>query len=209
MHDTAVPAEPSRPDHRRLFEVASEQGGYFTAAQAADCAFSRASLSYHARRGRFLRVKRGLYRLAQYPASSREDVLAAWLGAGRDEAVVSHESALDILGLSDVVPERVHLTVPRSKRYRPASRGVAIHTTTRSLGPADVVSREGIPITSPARSIVDAAEAGTAPEQVMKAAREALERGIATTGQLRTAARGRGSRVEGLVERALDETRAR
>lgn len=201
--------KPSRPDHQRLFEVASEQGGYFTAEQGAASGFSRASLSYHARRGRFLRVKRGLYRLAQYPASPREDVLAAWLAAGRDQAVVSHESALDILGLSDVVPASVHLTVPRSKRYRSTSPGVTIHTTTRSLSPTDVVSRDGIPITSPARSIVDAAEAGTAPEQVVKAAREATERGLATADQLRAAARGRSSRVERLVERAVDEGHAR
>lgn len=208
MHDMFVPGRSTRPDHGRLFEVASEQGGYFTTEQAAACGFSRASLSYHARRGRFLRVKRGLYRLAQYPASAREDVLAAWLGAGKDEAVVSHESALDILGLSDVLPERVHLTLPRSKRYRPTSPSVAIHTTTRPIIEGDVVTRDGIPVTSPVRSIVDAAEAGTAPEQVVKAAREAIERGLATTGQLRAATKGRGSRVERLIRRALDESRA-
>jgi predicted transcriptional regulator of viral defense system len=208
MHDMTEPRKPPRPDHGRLFEVASGQGGYFTADQAAACGFSRASLSYHARRGRFLRIKRGLYRLAQYPASAREDVLAAWLGAGRDEAVVSHESALDILGLSDVVPERVHLTVPRAKRYRPASPGVAIHTTTRPLTEGDVLTRDGIHVTSPTRSIADSAEAGTAPEQVVKAAREAIERGLATTGQLRAATRGRGSRVERLIQRALGEIRA-
>src|SRR5919106_1869964 len=135
MHDATREQRPSHPDHQRLFEVASGQGGYFTTDQAAACGFSRASLSYHARRGRFLRVKRGLYRLAQYPASAREDVLAAWLAAGRHDAVVSHESALDILGLSDVVPERVHLTVPRSRRYRSTSPRVAIHKTTRPLDP--------------------------------------------------------------------------
>jgi predicted transcriptional regulator of viral defense system len=208
MHDTSSDGQAARPDHRRLFEVASEQGGYFTADQAAGCGFSRASLSYHARRGRFLRVKRGLYRLAEYPASPREEVLAAWLAAGRDEAIVSHESALDLLGLSDVVPDRVHLTVPRSKRYRPAAPGVAIHTTTRPLARTDVLTRDGLPVTSPARSIVDAAEAGTAPDQVVKAVREAIERGLATPAQLRAAARGRGGRIERLIHRALDETRA-
>jgi predicted transcriptional regulator of viral defense system len=208
MHDRAGTRKTVRPDHGELFEAASEQGGYFTAEQAAACGFSRASLSYHTRRGRFLRIKRGLYRLTQYPASAREDVLAAWLGAGRDEAVVSHESALDILGLSDVVPERVHLTIPRSKRYRPPSPGVAIHTTTRPLTEGYVLTRDGITVTSPARSIVDAAEAGTAPEQVVKAAREAIERGLVTSGQLRAATGGRGSRVERLIRRALDESSA-
>ncbi len=208
MHDTQT-SKPLRPDHERLFEVASEQRGYFTAEQAAACGFRRASLSYHAGRGRFLRVKRGLYRLAQCPASPREDVIAAWLGADRNQAVVSHESALDILGLSDVVPERVHLTVPRSRRYRSTSPGVAIHTTTRPLNQGDVVTRDGIPVTSPARSIVGAAEAGIAPEQVVKATRQAIERGLATPGQLRAATRERSSRVERLIERALDEIRTR
>ena len=199
---------PRRPDHRCLFETASEQGGYFTAEQAAGCGFSRASLSYHARRGRFLRVRRGLYRLAEYPSPPHEDLLAAWLVAGRDDAVVSHESALDLLGLSDVIPDRIHLTVPRSKRYRPAGQGVAIHTTTRPLRPTDVLTRDGLPVTSPARSIVDAAEAGTGPEQVVKAAREAVERGLATKTQLLTEAQGRGGRVERLIQRALDEVEA-
>jgi len=208
MHDTEDAARARRPDHRCLFEIASEQGGYFTAAQAAGCGFSRASLSYHARRGRFLRVRRGLYRLAEYPSSPHEDLLAAWLAAGRGDAVVSHESALELLGLSDVIPDRIHLTVPRSKRYRPAGQGVAIHTTTRPLRPTDVLTRDGLPVTSPARSIVDAAEAGTGPDQVVKAAREAVERGLATKTQLLAEAQGRGGRVERLIQRALDEVEA-
>jgi len=203
MHDTAR-LRASNPDHRRLFEVASGQGGYFTTAQAAGCGFSPASLSYHAKRGRFLRIKRGLYRLAEYPAAPREEVLAAWLTAGSDDAVVSHESALDLLGLSDVVPERVHLTVPRSRRYRAAGPDVAIHTTNRPPPASDIVTRDGIRVTSPARSIVDAADTGTGPEQVTTAVRQAIERGLTTPSQLRAAARGRGSRVERLIDRSLE-----
>lgn len=150
-------------------------------------------------------MRRGLYRLAEYPASPREEVLAAWLAVGKDDAIVSHESALDILDLSDVVPERVHLTVPRSRRYRTAGPGVAIHTTNRPLPPSDVVTRGGMRVTSPARSIIDAAEAGTGPEQVTAAARQAVERGLATPAQLRAAASGRGSRVERLIDSALEE----
>jgi predicted transcriptional regulator of viral defense system len=208
MHDTGRRELGPRPDRRCVFEVASGQAGYFTAGQAARCGFSRASLSYHARTGRFLRIRRGLYRIAEYPSSPREDLIAAWLAAGRNDAVVSHESALDLLGLSDVIPDRVHLTVPRSKRYRPAGQGVAIHTTTRPPAPGDVLTRDGVAVTSPARSIVDAAEAGTAPEQVVRATREAVERGLATRAQLLTAAQGRGGRVERLLQRALDEVGA-
>jgi predicted transcriptional regulator of viral defense system len=205
MMETTTP----KPSHARLFEIASEQGGYFTATQARACGFSNALLAHHAKSGRFLRVHRGLYRLREYPSSSREDVIAAWLATGREVAVVSHESALDILGLSDVVPELVHLIVPRAKRYRAASRGVAIHTTTRRLDKSDVVVRNGIRLTAAARSIIDAAETGTAPEQIMAAIGQALDRGMATESKLLAAARVRGTRVESLVRQALEEQRRR
>ena len=89
-----------------LFRVASGQAGYFTAAQARVCGFSRALLSHHARSGRFPRISHGLYRFREYPSSPREHVLAAWLAVGKDVSVVSHESALDLLDLSDIIPDR-------------------------------------------------------------------------------------------------------
>lgn len=197
----------TQPRPAQLFELASEQGGYFTAAEAQTCGYSRALLAHHAKSGRFIRVRQGLYRFRDFPSSPREDVIAAWLAAGREIAVVSHESALDLLGLSDVVPEVVHLTVPRSKRYRSATAGAALHTTTRRIGKSDVLVRDGIRVTAPVRSIVDSAEAGTAPEQIMAAAAQALDRGMATRSKLLGAARARGGRVERLVRQALEKRR--
>src|SRR3990172_2074132 len=191
------------PDRARLFAVASEQGGYFTADQARTCGYSRALLSYHARSGRFIRVRRGLYRFREYPSSSREAVLAAWLAVGRDVAVVSHESALDILGLSDVIPDAVHLTVPRSRRNLPSPPGVQVHTTARPLQKEDLVTRDGMTITAATRSILGAAEAGTAPEQIEMAVAQAIERGLATAEQLKREAEGRGRRVAKLIDGAL------
>jgi len=205
MHDNG--AASSTSPSSRLFEIASEQGGYFTSAQAQACGFSRALLAHHAKTGRFLRVRQGLYRIREYPSSPREDVIAAWLAAGKESAIVSHESALDLLGLSDVVPEVVHLTVPRSKRFRRARRGVAIHTTTRPIGNGDIVTREGIRLTGPVRSIMDAAEAGTALEQILSAVHQALDRGIATRSSLVRAAKLRGGRIERLVREALETGR--
>jgi predicted transcriptional regulator of viral defense system len=202
MHDT-MGDQPAKPDHECLFRAASQQGGYFTARDARACGFSRASLSYHAGRGRFIRVRQGLYRLKEYPESTREDVIAAWLAAGRDDAVVSHESALDLLDLSDVVPESVHLTLPRTMRYRPAMPGVTVHTTTKPVGAGDVVHRDGIRVTSAVRSILDSAETGTAPEQIVAALREALDRGMATRAQVSDAAGSRSKRVRRLLQQAI------
>lgn len=193
----------SKPDRARLFEMASEHGGYFTAEQARACGFSWALLSHHVKSGQFIRVRRGLYRFREYPSSPREHVLAAWLAVGKDVAVVSHESALDLLGLSDVIPDAVHLTVPRSRRNLPAIPGVKVHTSVRPLKTDEHVVRDGIVLTSAARSILDAAEAGMAPEQVEMAVAQAIERGLATEEQLRREASERGQRVATLVEGAL------
>jgi predicted transcriptional regulator of viral defense system len=205
MHDN----DPVRAERRsaHLFEVVSEQGGYFTAAQARANGYSKALLAHHAKSGRFIRVHQGLYRFREYPSSPREDVIAAWLATGKETALVSHESALDLLGLSDVVPEVVHITVPRARRYRTAPRGVVVHTTTRRLGRSDVAIREGIRLTGPVRSIMDAAQAGTAPEQITAAIGQALDRGLATRSKLLRAARARGGRLERLVRHVLEDRR--
>lgn len=110
-------------------------------------------------------------------------------------AVVLHESAFDLLDLSDVIPDAVHLTVPRSRRYLPAPPGVKIHTTVRPLQPDDLTYRDGMVITSAARTILDAAEAGTAPEQIEMAVAQAIERGMVLPDQLRRDAAERGQRV--------------
>ena len=192
-----------RPNRDRLYEIASEQGGYFTSTQAREAGFSWSLLSHHVKHGRFLRARHGLYRLREYPSSRREQVLAAWLAVGKDIALVSHESALDLLGLSDVVPDAVHISVPRSRRNLPPRPGVRIHTTTQPIPQADRAARDGIAITAAGRSILDAAETGMAPEQVQAAVMQAVERGLATSQQLARGATARGQRVAKLIEVAV------
>ena len=193
------------PDRQALFDVASEQYGYFTADQGARCGYAPDMLTYHVRRGTFQRVHRGIYRFRDYPSSPHEHVAAAWLAIGKDVAVVSHETALDLWDLSDVVPGAIHLTVPRVQRSlanRPPT-GVIVHTTTRPWRDGEVRRHEGIRLTSPERTILDAAEAGTQPEQIEIAVAQAVSRGWIDTRQLRAGARMRGRRVSNLVERAL------
>jgi predicted transcriptional regulator of viral defense system len=198
-------AARSRPDRQALFDIASEQDGYFTAEQAAACGYAPDMLTYHANTGAFRRVYRGVYRFRDYPSSPHEDVFAAWLAVGKDEAVVSHETALDLWDLSDVVPGAVHLTLPRSHRSR-AKRslpGVIIHTTSRQLADSDVRRQYGIRLTSPERTVLDAAETGTQPEQIERAVGQAFRRGWIDLTRLRKAAEGRGTRVADLIVRAL------
>jgi len=197
-----VPDTQRRPDRSALDQLAYAQEGYFSASQAAELGFSPQLLAHHTRAGRFERVRRGLYRLSDYPVSPHEQVRAAWLAMG-DKAVVSHESALELLGLADVMPDRVHLTVSRSDRGARVPAGVILHTTSNPPTGADVVQREGIAVTSAARSIVDAAAAGTAPEQIETAIGQALESGLTTAPQLGRSAEGADQRAAALVDRAL------
>lgn len=202
MNDTV---QAAKPDSEALFATASEQAGYFTAAQARTAGYSWPLISYHAKQGRFVRVARGLYRLRDYPSSPREELIAAWLRLAPD-AAISHESALEALGLSDIIPDSIHLTVPRARRKLSRTPGVSIHTTIRSLEVTDLLTPDGVRLTAPARTIVDVAEAGTAPEQVVFATRQAMERGLTTAARVRAAARSRSRRVRDLIETALAET---
>lgn len=115
--------------------------------------------------------------------------MAAWLAVGKESAVVSHESALDLLDLSDVIPTEIHMTVPRSRRHLPELPGVTIHTSTRALEAGDVTLRDGMRVTSVARTIADVAETetGTGPEQVELAVGQALRRGQTTRRRLEAA----------------------
>ncbi len=205
--DAQIQKPVQTPNRNQLYEIAAEQGGYFTTKQASGSGYSRALISHHARSGLFIRVRRGLYRFREYPSSQHEDVLAAWLTLGKDFAVVSHDSALDILGLSDVIPSAIHITVPRSKRNFTSRPSVKVHTTAKSIVQEDTVIRDGIIITSPACSILDAAKAGAAPEQIEIAVAQAITRGLATARQLQEKAHGRGGRVDKLIMNAIKKVK--
>jgi hypothetical protein len=81
-----------------------------------------------------------------------------------------------------------------------------IHTTTHPLADADIISRHGVRLTAPARTIADVAAAGMAPDQVAAAVSQALQRGLTTPALLREATRSRGHRVQRLVEGVLAAT---
>lgn len=193
-------------DHDRLYRTAEAQAGYFTAQQAATAGMDRSTLARHARPGgRYVRARRGLYRLRHFPTGSHEHAVAAWLGVGDPQAVVSHESALELYELSDVIPTAVHISLPRAKRGQRARPGVRFHALEHPPGRGEVRSLHGMAVTTPERSIIDALSAGTQPEQIEQAIRQALERGLTTRRRLQRAAADRSRRVRQVVERVLED----
>jgi predicted transcriptional regulator of viral defense system len=193
-------------DHDRLYRVAESQAGYFTTEQALAAGMDGSTLRHHARPGgRYERVRRGLYRLRHFPSGQHEHVVAAWLALSNGPAVVSHESALELYELSDVIPNAVHITVPRAKRGQRPRPGVRFHTLEHPPGANEIRRVAGVLATSPERTIVDSLEAGTQPEQIALAVGQALERGLTTPRRLRAAAADRPSRVRAFIDRLLTE----
>ncbi len=199
------PASGSRAARfRALLDLCAAQEGYFTAAQAAEVGWSRRALAYHVRTGLLARVARGLYRLADLPEPPFGDVVAAWLLVGPEHAVVSHHTALEVLGLAETRSGKVHLTVPRERRPRRplALPWVAVHTASRPPGEGEVVRVGPLPVTSPARAIVDVAEMGDA-GAVWHAIAAALRTGAATVEEILKAVRNRKPQARLLVEKFL------
>jgi predicted transcriptional regulator of viral defense system len=196
---------------QRLFELAANQAGYFTAVQAHELGYSSRSLVHHVTAGHFERVSRGFYRLVGVPADRYEDVVAAWLRLASRDAVVSHETAL---ALHDLAPSRsheIHLTLPRARRPRTpqAASAVKLHTAVAPLRRNEVTNRFGVQLTSPARTIADVADIGTDPSVVIEATARALDTGLLSASELRAAVEQRSERVRRLVDRAISEAHGR
>lgn len=187
MHD-------NEPHVRGLEAEAYQQSGYFTVRQAREHGISSQLLNHYRRQGRFEPVRRGLYRIRGFPTGEHDEMREKWMAVGTDKAVLSHESALALLDLSDSIPNAVHLLVPR--RYRGLRRppGVVIHTRPDNEK-ISAVWRDGLPLTAPARTLVDVID-DLQPEQASMAVEQALRRGLLTTRELKQeAARRRKERA--------------
>lgn len=191
------------PDQDALYRIAEPQGGYFTSAQAAKSGFSRKLLWHYQKTHKFLRAAHGIYRLGRFPSSRFEDLFVAWLKCGPRSAI-SHESALALYDLSDILPGEVHVTAPRTASRR--RKGIRLHTN--RLHPADIVKREGLPVTSVQRTIADVARAGFSEDHFARAVSEALQRGLTTKKALLSEAKRRGGRAERLIRAYSDVSRA-
>lgn len=175
---------PTEPTWQTLYDVAASQEGLFTTRQAAAAGYSDPLLAHHQKAGRIVRIRRGIYRLVHFPPGEHEELVAAWLWA-ESAAVISHQTALSLHGLSDSLPAQVHLTLPpnwRQRRLR-VPKGLALHY-------ADVPNKErswagAVPMTSVRRTLNDCAHSGLTPDLLRQAARQALTRGLATKTDLK------------------------
>jgi predicted transcriptional regulator of viral defense system len=188
---------------RRLFSLAAEQGGYFTAAQAKRLGYSYQAQAHHVGAGNWFRIDRGLFRLAEWIPEAHDELIR-WTLWSKGRAVVSYETALAVDGIGEFESSRVHLTVPPGF----AMRDDAIILHQADLPSEDVVEHVGFRTTTVIRSLIDVAASGVDEDQLARAVREALDAGHLTLRQLRTRAEVVDLQGAVRIERAIQQVQA-
>jgi len=115
-----------------------------------------------------------------FPATEHEELVVLWLWSDH-AGVFSHETALALHELSDVLPAKVHMTLPgpwRRRRLR-VPEGLVLHH-------ADIDDRDrdwlhAVPLTSARRTLKDCIDAHLSPELVEQAIHQARQRGLIST----------------------------
>lgn len=109
------------------------QAGIADRSQARQAGFSRRAVTYRLQSGEWRRMHRGVYATFTGPAHREARLWAAVRRAGPG-AMLSHETAAEVHGLTDKPSAKIHITVPANRR--PAQhrtiRGVVIHRSNQS-----------------------------------------------------------------------------
>jgi predicted transcriptional regulator of viral defense system len=167
---------------KRLYEIAEAQQGFFTTKQAKAVGFAENTHPYHVQAGNWIREHRGIYRLSSFTRGERPDLMlwSLWARNRREasQGVYSHQTALSLYDLSDVMPAKLHMTVPKSfRRNSEIPRVLVLHFA--DLPQSDIGAVHGVRVTKPMRTILDLLEGGEIPPATLRQAlREALRRGL-------------------------------
>lgn len=118
------------------------------------CGWTEGRIRHAVATGRLIRLHRGVYAVGHDRLLKEGRFLAAVLASGGG-AALSLAAAAHHLGLRSSSAVLVDVTVPSARR---SQRGIRLHRS-RDLEPGDIVDHEGIPTTSPTRTVIDFARA--------------------------------------------------
>lgn len=164
-----------------LREIGSAQHGVASRVQLLGRGIAAHTIDRMVRTGRLVVLRRGLYQIGPLPVRRAAEA-AAMLACGSDGRV-SHASAAALHGLLDAsrATPPVEVTMPRRKRRH--IEGVRIHRV-RDLLEDEVTTIDGIPVTTPARTLLDLAESLSSRE-VEQALANALRMHLVTREEMR------------------------
>ena len=155
-----------------LREVALNQHGFVTSAQAIDAGVTKSTLSKLVSRGRLERAAHGIYRVPQVPFTQYGPLMLAVLWTGVPEAALSHETALDLYEVSDINPTQIFVTVAKSRRIRRQGQE-KYQLYYQDLLPSQISWRELIPTVTLATAVEQCIDTGV-PTYLL---RQAIENG--------------------------------
>lgn len=145
--------ESSRRRSRSAWALARRQHSVVAHRQLLALGFSPQAVRHRLANGRLHRVHRGVYAVGRPDLSREGRWMAAILCCG-EGAMLSHESAAALWGLGPVDPRPIEVTIRRRGRHRRAG----LRVRSRPALPAtDVTSSRRIPVTTPARTLLDQA----------------------------------------------------
>jgi hypothetical protein len=146
----------------RLWRLVETQHGLVTRRQLLDAGFTSDEIDGRVRIGRLHRLWRGVFAVGRPRLTLRGWWSAAVLACG-PHAVLSHHSAAELWGIREPrtsndgeqnQPALIEVSVPASKSHR--RRGIRTHRR-RDFREQDRIDRDGIPVTSPVRTLLDLA----------------------------------------------------
>jgi very-short-patch-repair endonuclease len=176
-----IRVNPETDPDARVAAIASRQRGLIRTAQLHELGIGARGIQRRLARGALHRFHRGVYLVGHTAMAPLAAELAAVYACGTG-AVLSHSSAASLWAILDCRSGVIHVTAPSSWRSR---RGVRVHQT-KMLLPVDRRHRHGIPVTAPARTLLDLA--GCEPVRVVERAYdEALAQRLTSTRQIREA----------------------
>lgn len=138
-------------DARAVRALVRRQHGVIARTQLLGLGVSRRAIEHRIKRGRLHRVRRGVYAVGRRELTRDGRWVAAILSVGRG-AVLSHESAAALWSIEDR-EGLITISLPSPKQSR--SGGLRVHSV--RIASADLRTRRGIPLTSPARTLIDLA----------------------------------------------------
>jgi hypothetical protein len=163
--------------------LADAQHGVVSRAQLLQAGLSVQAIDRRVQARRLITMHRGVYAVGHKRLRVEGRWMAAVLACGKG-AALSHPSAAALWELRRVGSGAIHVTVPGDPG-RKQRAGIKLHRST-TLTARDVTVRDGIPVTTVARTIIDLARA-MSPEELEPIVDAADKRGIVDFADLRKA----------------------
>jgi very-short-patch-repair endonuclease len=186
---------------REAWSLVTRQHGVVTRRQLLALGYGPQAIAHRMERGVLHPVWRGVYAVGRPDLTRHGTWLAAVLACG-PHAVLSHESAAALWEMRVERTRAIHVSVPGGIVRR--RRGIVVHRRSTLQG-VDVTRQRGIPVTSPAATLIDLAV--RLPDgQIERAINEADRLGLTDPDALRarlvgTAGRRGAPRLRRILDR--------